>query len=123
MGYSIRARDDEIGYVADFLLEDETWAIRYLAVDTGNWWPGKMVLVPTHWLQEVDWVSRTVGVDLDRETIRHAPDWDPDETLTREYEERLHGYYGRTGYWRTHGTDQEVFNERSAPGRPDLVGR
>ena len=40
-GYHIQATDGEIGHVEDFIIDDETWAIRYLIVDTRNWWPGK----------------------------------------------------------------------------------
>lgn len=40
-GYEIQALDDEIGHVEDFVIDDETWAIRYLVVATRNWWPEK----------------------------------------------------------------------------------
>ena len=40
-GYHIHAADGEIGHVEDFIIDDETWAIRYLIIDTRNWWPGK----------------------------------------------------------------------------------
>jgi hypothetical protein len=44
-GYYIRATDDDIGHIEDFLVEDESWDIRYVMVDTKNWWPGRKVLV------------------------------------------------------------------------------
>ena len=40
-GYHIHASDGEIGHVDDFLVEDADWSIRYLVVDTKNWWPGR----------------------------------------------------------------------------------
>jgi hypothetical protein len=40
-GYHIQASDGEIGNVEDFIVDDETWAIRYLIINTRNWWPGK----------------------------------------------------------------------------------
>ena len=40
-GYDLRARDGEIGHVDDFILDVETWSIRYVVVATKNWWPGK----------------------------------------------------------------------------------
>ena len=40
-GYHIHASDGEIGHVEDFLVEDADWSIRYLVVDTKNWWPGR----------------------------------------------------------------------------------
>lgn len=99
MGYKIQARDDEIGGVSDFILDDETWAIRYLVVDTGGWWPGKKVLVPPPWIEQVSWTDQKVYVELDRDTIRNGPEWDPSAPITREYEQRLHGYYSRPPYW------------------------
>ena len=38
-GYRIHARDGEIGHVDDFILDDDTWALRHVVVDTGNWLP------------------------------------------------------------------------------------
>ncbi|MFC1494211.1 PRC-barrel domain-containing protein [Thermodesulfobacteriota bacterium] len=40
-GHHIQASDGEIGHVDDFIIDDETWAIRYLIIDTQNWLPGK----------------------------------------------------------------------------------
>ncbi len=44
-GREIRATDGEIGSVDRFLFDDETWTVRYLVVDTGNWLPGSQVLI------------------------------------------------------------------------------
>jgi len=44
-GYAIQATDGEIGHVDDFIVDDEPWAIRYIVVDTRNFWPGKKTLV------------------------------------------------------------------------------
>ena len=38
IGYHILATDGEIGHVEDFLFEGANWTIRYLKVDTKNWW-------------------------------------------------------------------------------------
>jgi hypothetical protein len=99
IGYHLQARDGAIGHVGDFILDDASWIIRYLVVDTGSWWPGKKVLLPPQWIEGVSWAESEVRVDLDRETIRRAPEWEPGTSITRDYEERLYGYYGRPGYW------------------------
>jgi uncharacterized protein YrrD len=98
-GYSIQATDDEIGHVEDFIIDDETWAIRYMVVDTRNWWPGKKVLVAPQWITEVSWAESKVYVDLPRETIKNGPEYDPSTLINREYEARLYDYYGRPAYW------------------------
>jgi sporulation protein YlmC with PRC-barrel domain len=55
LGYSIRAEDGEIGHVKDVLVDDKAWAIRYLVIDTENWWSGKKVLVSPGWLTGATW--------------------------------------------------------------------
>ena len=100
VGYRIQGTDDAIGHVDDFIVDDETWAIRYLAIDTGNWWLDKKVLVAPHWAQSTSWDESTVFVNLRRETIKHSPEWNADAPVNREYETRLYDYYGRPAYWR-----------------------
>jgi hypothetical protein len=44
-GYWIEATDGDIGHVDGFIVDDESWSIRYMEVATRNWWTGKKVLV------------------------------------------------------------------------------
>jgi sporulation protein YlmC with PRC-barrel domain len=97
-GYYIEARDGDIGHVEDFIIDDESWEIRYLVVDTKNWWPGKQVLISPEWIERVSWSDSRVYVDLSREAIKSGPEFDPDK-LNRDYEERLYKHYDRPGYW------------------------
>jgi sporulation protein YlmC with PRC-barrel domain len=46
-GYNIYATDGEIGHVEDFIIDDRTWTIRYLIINTSNWWAGKKVASST----------------------------------------------------------------------------
>jgi hypothetical protein len=39
-GYDVHASDGDIGHVSGMLIDDATWAVRYLVVDTSNWWVG-----------------------------------------------------------------------------------
>jgi hypothetical protein len=98
-GHHIQALDGEIGHVQDFIIDDETWAIRYLIVDTHNWWPGKKVLVSPQWIERVSWGERKVFVNLNRETIKESPEYTEESLLTRDYEIGLHRHYHRKGYW------------------------
>jgi hypothetical protein len=98
-GHHIQALDGEIGHVADFIIDDETWVIRYLIVDTHNWWPGKKVLVSPEWIDRVSWDERKVFVVLSRETIKQSPEYKDPSLPTRFYEIALHGHYKRKGYW------------------------
>lgn len=98
-GYYIEASDGEIGHAEDFLLEDANWAIRYMVVDTRNWWPGKKVLVSPRWISHINWQETKAHVDLPREQIKQAPEYEPSISITREYEDRVHRHYSRPGYW------------------------
>jgi len=98
-GYHIQAADGEIGHVEDFIIDDETWAIRYLIIDTRNWWPGKKVLVSPQWIERVSWSESTVFVNQSRETIKQSPEYTEESLLTRDYETGLHRHYKRQGYW------------------------
>ncbi len=83
-GHHIQAADDELGHVEDFIIDDETWAIRYLIIDTRNWWPGKKVLISLQWIERVRWSESKVFVNLPRETIRRSPEYTEESLLTRE---------------------------------------
>jgi len=98
-GYHIQGTDGEIGHVEDFIIDDKTWAIRYLIVNTSNWWTGKAVLVSPQWIERVSWTESKVFVNLSRETIKQSPEYTDESLLTRDYETRLHGHYNRKGYW------------------------
>ena len=98
-GHHIEASNGSVGHVEDFILDDETWTIRYLVIDTRNWLPGKRVLVSPQWIDRVSWSASTVFVNLSRETIEHAPEYREDSLLTREVESGLHRHYNREGYW------------------------
>lgn len=98
-GYHIQATDGDIGHVSGFLADDETWAIRYLIIDTSNWWVGHKVLIAPRWIQGVNWSDRTVSVDLSLESIRNAPPYDPTVVWNRDQERKLYEHYGRNGYW------------------------
>jgi len=97
-GYHIEAADGEIGHVEDFIVDDETWEIRYMVVDTRNWLPGKKVLIAPRWIERVSWDDSKVYVNLSREAIESGPEYHPD-ALNREYEEKLHNHYDRPKYW------------------------
>lgn len=98
-GYHIQGSDEAIGHVEDFIVDDTSWEIRYLVIDTSNWWFGKKVLVAPHWARRVSWSESNVYVDLSREAVKKSPEWNADAAIDREYETRLHGHYARPGYW------------------------
>jgi len=98
-GHHIQALDGEVGHVEDFIIDDDTWAIRYLVVDTHNWWPGKKVVISPQWIERVSWGERKVFVNLSRDAIKQSPEYTGETTLNRDYETALHRHYKRETYW------------------------
>jgi sporulation protein YlmC with PRC-barrel domain len=99
MNYYIQATDGQIGHVEDFVIDTATWHIRYMVVDTRNWWPGKKVLVSPLWIDHIDWDTTQVTVNLSRERIKSSPEYDVSVPLDRSYETRLFDHYSRPKYW------------------------
>ena len=97
--YTIQATDGELGSVKDFILDEKTWAIRYMVVDTNTWWPGKQVLISPQWIDKVSWDLSKVFVTLSKDAVRQSPEYSPTALITREYETKLHGHFDRKGYW------------------------
>jgi PRC-barrel domain protein len=97
--YSIAAIDGDIGVVEDFIVEDESWAIRYLVIDTHKWLPGKQVMISPQWIAAIDWAQAKVHVSLSREGVKHSPAYDSSKLLSRAYEAQLYEHYGQTDYY------------------------
>jgi hypothetical protein len=99
MGYHIEATDGEIGHVEDLIVDDKTWNIRYVVVDTRNILPGKKVIIAPRWVDTINWASQRMALDLPRKMIQNAPAYDPGAPINRKAETRLYDYYGRPAYW------------------------
>ena len=47
-GNKLEATDGEIGRVKDFYFDDQSWAVRYVAAETGAWLISRQVLLSPH---------------------------------------------------------------------------
>jgi sporulation protein YlmC with PRC-barrel domain len=104
-GYHIHATDGEIGHLSDLAVGDTDWCIHYLVVDTSNWWMGQKVLISPRSAQDIQWTKRLIDLDVDRQTVRDSPPYDPAEPVDRAHEERMAGHYAKP-------------RPEMAPGRP-----
>ncbi len=111
LSYYVGASDGDIGHVEDFLFDDETWAIRYLVIDTSNWWAGKRVLVSPAWVERIDWSERKVFASMTRSAIEASPEYDPSHPPGRDYEDALHRHYRKPTYWTTHDEPRTPLSE------------
>lgn len=75
IGYRLCASDGEAGHVDDFILDDDSWSIRYLVVDTSSWPGGRRVLVPPEWVHDIQWGRAQLHVQATRETVRNRSEY------------------------------------------------
>lgn len=107
--YRCLAAEADIGDVDDFLVDHETWTIRYLMVDARNWLPGEWLLIPARWVARIDWAGSSLVMRLARDQLAKCPRFDPNKGVDREFEQRLHDFYGMPYYWR----DQSDHRDRA----------
>jgi uncharacterized protein YrrD len=91
--FCVAAADGNIGHVVDFVFDDETWVIRYLTVDTRDWWDSKKeILLSTGWIESVDSARSTVLTTLTRDAVEHTPAYVGVVSLNRMHETQLHHF-------------------------------
>lgn len=95
-GYKARARDGQnVGHIADFIIEDKCWAIRYLVLDTSYLPFSKKLLLASAWITEVSWIDHELALDVTADQLEQAPLYDPEALINDETQTLLHDYYGR----------------------------
>lgn len=99
IGYTLHAEDGELGKIDDFLVEDESWAVRYLIINTSQWWFGKRVLIPPAWMTSVEWAKQTAYCRVTRQQVKGSPPYDRAEHLDRQWEADYFRHYGAAPYW------------------------
>ena len=110
-GCTVRASDGEVGAVKDFLFEDRTWKVRWMAVDAGHWLPGRRVFIHPSAIAPLTLPPKpklpmmsmsemlTLTVNLSRREIEAGPHSGEDESVNSDMEALLYDYYGWDPYW------------------------
>ena len=91
----VAADGTEVGEIDDFLVDDRTWALGYVAVYSPTWLGGRKVLVPAESFMRASPAEGRIDLPLPPESLRSAPEWEPLEPVTAAYEQRLRARYGR----------------------------
>jgi len=111
--YRIHASDGDLGHVRELLIDEDSWAVRYLIADTSNWWLGHRVLISPQWIQNVSWADEQVDVNLTRAAVKTAPPYLPDQPLDRPLEKAVFSHHQREGYW-----SEQASARRGSTSRP-----
>jgi hypothetical protein len=93
-GRHLAALDGAIGHVDDLFVDEETWRLDYLLVDTSNWIGGRHVLVPTGVVPSLDADGRDLVVDRTVARIREAPAYDASRPVDAALELAIAQHYG-----------------------------
>jgi sporulation protein YlmC with PRC-barrel domain len=72
-GYHIHANDGDIGHLKDFIIDDQTWLITDLVIDTHNRLGGKKVLIPIRHIKEIQWDNFKIITDISKAFIKDCP--------------------------------------------------
>jgi hypothetical protein len=103
LGCRIKATDSEFGDVADLLMDDHDWVVRYLVIDTGHWLPGRRVLISPVEVLHPDWDEEILPVDMSAEQIENSPPLETELPISRRKEVELSQYFGWVPYWEPFG--------------------
>ena len=98
-GYKTFAAGEKIGYIDDFAIDVDYWAIRYVLVDSRKWLPGRKFVVPAMLVENVQWTSGEIEIAVEKEALRNSPWYDPASHIDRGYEEDIFRYYGQAPYF------------------------
>jgi sporulation protein YlmC with PRC-barrel domain len=103
-GQRLGATDGEIGHVKDCYFDDQQRAVRYVVVDTGNWLPGRRVLLSPHaFAHPLPAKGAVLSVNLTRRQIEDSPAFDTHKPVSRQSEERYYRHHGWPFYWQGGG--------------------
>jgi hypothetical protein len=72
-GYQIQAGDEIVGTVVDYLMNDKSWAIEQIVVNTGNRFTGKKVLLSPSQIERISFDESKVFVNLTKEAVERSP--------------------------------------------------
>ena len=67
----------------------------FAVIDTGPWIFGRKVMLPAGVIRDIDLDTETIFVNLTKDEIKNAPEFDEKRYRDESYRAELAGYYGR----------------------------
>lgn len=96
--YHVHATDGDIGHVQGLLIDQRSWAIRFMIVSTSHWWRGHQVLIAPESIDDVQWSDARVIVELTRQAVKESPTYEAGVPFNNVQGERTYQHYGLAGY-------------------------
>ena len=89
-GFTVEGTDGSVGKVDETTHEIGSG---FLIVDTGPWIFGKKIMLPAGVISRVDQQDHRVWVDLTKDEIKNAPEFDESTHRDQRYRDELGTYY------------------------------
>ena len=99
IGKELHATDGTIGHVKDFYFDDQTWIVRYLAVNTGSWLTGRQVVLASDSFTDIGEDPEVLKVALTKKQIEESPSIDSLFPISRRCEKEYDSFCGWPNYW------------------------
>jgi hypothetical protein len=71
-GYRIETPDGGRGQLVDFIIDDETWHIKYLVIEMHSWLERKKVILALKHVKEVQWSNAKVLVGITSDRLKNS---------------------------------------------------
>jgi sporulation protein YlmC with PRC-barrel domain len=95
-GYKVIDKDAKpAGKVKDFIIDDESWEIKFLVVDTNGIYPFGDVLLPSSHVNGFNTDGHLVSIDLNKTELEQCKKYDQYEAVNRDYVLKYYDYAGR----------------------------
>lgn len=98
-GYTIEAIDGEVGSITNFIIDDNDWSVKYMVVDPNKIIPGRKVLLALDWIEQIDEQNKKIIVNVRKDLIESAPEYNPETPVNRTVETELFDYYKKEHTW------------------------
>jgi hypothetical protein len=89
LDFTLLTVDGHVGAIKDVFFDDETWALRYLIVQTGSWLLRRRLLVSAGQVRRVDWGAHRVKANQTRKQIEQGREFDADHPPPGDLESAL----------------------------------
>ncbi len=76
-GFHVHGIDGELGHVCNFVIDDRSWKVLNLVVDTGRLPDGKKVLVPVDHILQMEWKDSDVYLSETKAEIEKSALFEP----------------------------------------------
>lgn len=86
---------EKIGRVVDFIVDDSSWGLIALVVDSSRLPLSKKVLVPVDAVTGIDWVSREFAAEVPGDFVDQAPPFDPSAPIDARLDLVRYDAFGR----------------------------